>query len=91
HDATYISNNTFTSKFEENMVIQEATSRLKSVEKFTWLQISPPNFDRNSSMELNIDCKNRGQHLRDQIQAAISGANSSLMRETDTKQQQPSS
>ncbi|KAG5528680.1 hypothetical protein RHGRI_029375 [Rhododendron griersonianum] len=90
------------------MVIQEATSRLKSVEKFTRLQISPPNFDRNSSMELNIDCKNRGQHLRDQIQAvshpnmkngvtsfsyspAISGANSSLMRETDTKQQQPSS
>lgn len=67
--ATYRSNNTFASTLEENVVVQEAASGLKSVEKFTRLQISPPNPDRNSSMELNTDCKNRGGYRRAQIQA----------------------
>ncbi|KAF7134688.1 hypothetical protein RHSIM_Rhsim08G0098300 [Rhododendron simsii] len=58
---TYRSNNTFATKLEDNAVVKEAASGLESVEKFIRLlsqsQISPPDSDRNSSMELDTDCK----------------------------------
>ncbi|XP_058196539.1 probable WRKY transcription factor 7 [Rhododendron vialii] len=58
---TYRSNNTFATKLVDNAVVQEAASGLKSVEKFIRLlsqsQISPPDSDRNLSVELNTNCK----------------------------------